>query len=90
MVQKNDIISYEASKWYIKMWRQRWYLYAIFLHIKLYLNVELLIDYLLNFIINVDYEEKEEKKIKSSWKDIKRHIELSKMYKFSSKYEREE
>ena len=83
------MISYESSSWYIKMWRQRWYLYAIFLHIKIYIDVELWIDYILNQI-GVDVEdEKKDKKIKYNWSEIKRHVELSKMYKFSTKYNRE-
>lgn len=80
------MISYEASKWYVKLWRRRWYLYAIFLHIKNFINVELWIDYLLYQQLSDD----ERKKLKSNWKEIRRHVELSKMYKFSSKYERED
>jgi hypothetical protein len=30
------------------------------------------------------------KTMKLDWKDIKRHVELSKMYKFSTKYDRED
>lgn len=80
------MISYESCKWYVKIWRKRWYLYAIFLHIKNFINVELWIDYLLFQELSDD----EKKKLKTSWKEIKRHIELSKMYKFSSRYERED
>lgn len=81
------MISYEGSKWYIKLWRQRWYLYAILLHLKNFINVQLLIDYLLYNKLDV----KDKKKIKINWHHIKHHIELSKMYKFSSKprFERE-
>ena len=75
------MISYESSKWYIKMWRTRWYLYAMLLHIKSFINIELWIDFLLNS--EIDDEEKET--LKNNWKDIKKHVELSKMYKFSSK-----
>ena len=84
----NNIISYESSKWYVKIWRCRWYLYAIFLHSINYIDVELWIDYIFKSFDNdlsID-----EKKLKSSWKEIKRHVELSKMYKFSSRYERED
>jgi len=41
------MISYEASKWYVKLWRQRWYLYLMILHIKSYIDPELWMDYLL-------------------------------------------
>jgi membrane-anchored glycerophosphoryl diester phosphodiesterase (GDPDase) len=80
------MISYESCKWYVKLWRKRWYLYAIFLHIKNYINVELWIDYLLYQQLS----DNEKKKLRISWKEIKRHVELSKMYKFSSKCERED
>jgi hypothetical protein len=80
------MISYEASKWYVKLWRQRWYLYAIFLHILQYFNIDLWVDYL----INQGLDDSDKKKIKSDWKEIKRHVELSKMYKFSAKYHRED
>lgn len=82
------MISYEGSKWYIKVWRQRWYAYAIFLHLKNFINVELWIDYLLYKKLS----DRDKKKLKINWKQIKQHVELSKMYKFSSKirYEREE
>jgi len=80
------MISYEASKWYVKLWRGRWYLYAIFLYIKLSIGVEIYIDY----ILDSELEESSDKKLKSDWKEIKRHVELSKMYKFSAKYERED
>jgi len=80
------MISYESCKWYTKMWRQRWYIYAIFLHIKNYINVELWIDYILNQQLTDD----DNKKLRTNWRDIKRHVELSKMYKFSSKLERDD
>lgn len=84
--KKKNIISYESSKWHVKMWRQRWYLYAIFLHIKNYLDPMVGIELLLSGQLDDDTE----KKMKLNWKDIKRHVELSKMYKFSTKYERED
>jgi len=84
----NNIISYESSKWYIKFWRQRWYLYALLLHSKNFINVELWTDYILKSFDN-DLAT-DNKKLRSSWREIKRHVELSKMYKFSSRYERED
>jgi len=84
------MISYESSKWYVKVWRQRWYLYAIFLYIKTFINIDIIVDLVLDFLMEEDYSSKEKKKLKSSWKDIKKHIELSKMFKFSTKYERED
>ena len=76
------MISYESSKWHVKMWRKRWYLYAIFLHIKNFINVDFYIDYLLYQKLS----DNDSKKLRASWKDIIKHVELSKMYKFSSKY----
>jgi hypothetical protein len=70
-------ISYEASKWYVKLWRHRWYLYAILLHIKIYLKITLIIDYIAKDIENSDKDE-----IRKNWKTLKKHVELSKMYKF--------
>lgn len=68
------------------MWRKRWYLYAIYLHILQYFRIDLWVD----FLLNQQLEDNDKKNIKSEWKEIKRHVELSKMYKFSSKYERED
>jgi hypothetical protein len=84
----NKIISYESSKWYIKLWRQRWYIYAGLIYIKNFINIGLWID----FILNQEIDEEDKKILKKDWNDFKRHIELSKMYKFSAKnnYEREE
>lgn len=81
------MISYEASKWYVKLWRKRWYLYAIFLHIKNYLKIVFILD----ILIDEELDDKSKKLLRLNWKEIIRHIELSKMYKFSSKitYERE-
>jgi len=82
---RSNIISYESSIWYIKVWRQRWYIYAIFLHAIDYINIEIWIDRLLG-----EKNDVTEKKLKKSWVDIKRHVEVSKMYKFSkSNYERD-
>lgn len=77
------MISYEASKWYVKLWRQRWYVYAIFLHvIRNYLKLSIFIDFIIDIIVNDD-ELIDKEKIRENWKDIKKHVELSKMYKFS-------
>lgn len=81
------MISYEASKWYVKLWRQRWYIYAIFLHIRNFLKM----DYLIEYLLENQLEDNSKKTLRSNWKEIINHIELSKMYKFSTKsnYERE-
>ena len=63
------------------MWRKRWYLYAIFLHIKDYLKINLFLNYIIDDQISYD----DYKKLRQSWKDIKRHVELTKMYKYSLK-----
>jgi hypothetical protein len=75
------MISYEASKWYVKLWRKRWYLYAIFLYLQNYINIGLWIDY----FFNEGFTENDKRNIRANWKDIKTSIELSKMYKFSTK-----
>lgn len=76
------MISYESSKWYVKLWRIRWYLYAAFLYILLYINVELWIDYLLTKSIS----DKKKLKLRKDWQDIRRHVELTKMCKYTSDY----
>ena len=77
------MISYEASKWYVKIWRNRWYIYAIYLHIKSILKnilkIEVVADYLLDNSLDSEIKEN----ILSDWKMIIRHVEVSKMYKFS-------
>lgn len=78
------MISYESSKWYIKLWRIRWYFYAIFLLIKCTVEPSLIIEYMLNKKLNNESKQK----IRANWRIIKRHVELSKMYKFSSRDER--
>jgi len=75
------MISYESSKWYVKLWRQRWYLYAILLHFKNLINVNFFIELLLD----KQLEESSKKDLNKEWKYIKRHVELSKMHKFSAK-----
>jgi len=81
------MISYESSKWYVKAWRSRWYLYAVLLYLKEFLKIELIIDFILSGLLLGDdlIEDEEEEKIRKSWKDIIRHVELSKMYKFTQK-----
>lgn len=86
MKGNKSIISYESSKWYVKLWRTRWYLYAFYLHLKNYINVQFWIDYLLNQQLDDD----DNKKLDKSWLDIKAHVEISKMYKFSTKVERDD
>ena len=86
MKAKNNIISYESSKWYVKLWRNRWYIYAIFLHTKNFIDVQLWIDYL----IMDNNLSKDTKLLQKRWIDIKAHIEISKMYKFSTKIERDD
>ena len=70
--------SYEASKWYIKMWRKRWYLYGIFLYIKTLMKIDIVLDYVIDEI-----EDKDKDTMRSNWKYIKKHIELNKMHKYS-------
>lgn len=75
------MISYESSSWYIKLYRQRWYLYAIFLYIKNIFKISIIVDY----IIDNEIDDSDKDKARKNWKDIIRHIEISKMYKFSTK-----
>jgi len=84
---KINIISYESSKWYIKLWRTRWYIYAIFLHFINYIDIKIIFHYFLKKEFEDDY--KDDKKILyNKWITIKKHIELSKMYKFSTRIPR--
>lgn len=76
--------SYESSKWYIKLWRMRWYIYALFLLLIHTFNPNIIIEIILH---NKLYQDSEQK-VKSTWQIIKRHVELSKMHKFSSKEDR--
>lgn len=79
------MISYEASKWYVKLWRHRWYIYAIYLHfVRNYLKLSMLVDFVVDTIVNGD-DLIEKEKLRENWKDIKKSVELSKMHKFSSK-----
>lgn len=86
---KINITSYESSNLYVKIWRTRWYLYAIFLHIINYMNVTILIDFMLRNEISFLYKD-DSKKLKKNWILIKKHIEISKMYKFSTKTYRDD
>jgi len=74
-------ISYESSNRCVQIWRKRWYLYAIFLHLKDYFNIKLFLDYIIDDQITYD----DHIKLRKSWKDIKRHVELTKMHKYSLK-----
>ena len=86
MKVRNDIMSYESSKWYIKLWRNRWYLYALFLQFKNFIDVQLWIDYLV-----MDHHiDNDTKILRKRWTEIKAHVEISKMYKFSTKLDRED
>jgi len=75
------MISYESSKWYVKLWRQRWYIYATFLHVRDFINIDIGLEYLMFS----ELDKKTKSKIRKNWRDIKKHVELSKMYKFSAK-----
>lgn len=71
--------SYESSKWHIRLYRKRWYLYAIFLFIVETFKLSILVDYFLE----KELDEKTTETIKSDWKEIKKHVELTKMNKYS-------
>ena len=73
--------SYEASNCIIKIWRKRWYFYAIFLYLKYLIKVDIIVDY----IIDSELEDKDKDSIRSNWKAIKKHVELNKMHKYSTK-----
>ena len=75
------MISYEGSKWYVRCYRKRWYFYAIFLYIKAYMKLEIWVDLLLYNKL----EKRRRKDLRQNWREIKYHVELSKMYKFSTK-----
>ena len=86
-MNQTNSISYEASPWYVKVWRSRWYLYALFLQTLNIMNVEIWVDFIYN---GNSITDEDGKKLRSSWKEIKRHVELSKMHKYTSKYERQD
>lgn len=68
--------SYESSKWYVKIWRWRWYFTIPFIFIKI--NKKIKIDFLL-----FGFTSNNRKKLINSWFDIKKHVELTKMSKYS-------
>ena len=82
--------SYETSKWYIKALRNIWYLYAAVLHLRNLINVELWIDSIISSNAWDHHLDEEQKKLRSNWKEIIRHVELSKMHKYTSRYERQD
>jgi hypothetical protein len=94
MKVKNEIISYESSSKIVKLWRNRWYLYAIFLHIKNFINLQLWIDYLINSGISINVVNNgisnDSAKLRKKWREIKTLVEINKMYKFSTKIERDD
>jgi hypothetical protein len=73
--------SYEASNWFIKMWRTRWYFYAIFLYLKCLIKINIIVDY----IIDNEFDNTDKDYMRSNWKTIKKHVELNKMHKYSTK-----
>lgn len=80
-VREKNIKSYESSGNIIKMWRCRWYLYAILLYLGLYININIIVDYL----IDDELTDNDKEKIRKEWKLIKKHVEITKMYKYSVK-----
>lgn len=86
MKEKNNIISYESSKWYVKIWRNRWYLYAIYLQFKNFIDVQLWI----NYLISDRHWSNDTSVLFRKWREIRAHVEISKMYKFSTKIDRED
>lgn len=73
--------SYESCNWVIKVWRSRWYLYAILLHLK---NL-LVVNYFIELILNKKLEKKDKESLRDKWRYIIRHVELSKMCKYTTK-----
>ena len=72
--------SYESCNWFVKMWRNRWYIYAIFLHLKDLLSINLLLDLLLDNKL----DKKEKRKLENNWRYYIRHVELNKMCKLTT------
>ena len=62
------MISYESSKWYVKAWRSRWYLYAVLLYLKEFLKIELIIDFILSGLLLGD--DTEENRTFYHWKRL--------------------
>lgn len=73
--------SYEASNWIIKIWRKRWYFYAILLYLKCLIKINIIVDYM----IDNELEDKKKENIRLTWKAIKKHVKLNKMHKYSTK-----
>jgi hypothetical protein len=73
------MISYESSNKIIRIWRGRWYLYAIFLYLKNSINIDIITDY----IVDDELEDDDKEKLRQDWKDIKKHVELTRMNKYS-------
>jgi hypothetical protein len=73
------MISYESSNKIIRIWRGRWYLYAIFLYLKNSINIDIITDYL----VDDELEDNDREKLRQDWKDIKKHVELTRMNKYS-------
>jgi hypothetical protein len=76
--------SYESSKWQIKLWRKRWYLYATFLFFLKYVDIELCVDLWVEYLFSESISDKKKLKLRKNWNDIKRHVELTKMCKYTS------
>lgn len=70
--------SYEASKWYVKLWRKRWYFLIPFIFFKRNLLNTKLIEMIFEGATKDDRA-----KMINSWFDIKKSIELTKMHKYS-------
>ena len=73
------MISYKSSNKIIRIWRGRWYLYAIFLYLKNSINIDIITDYL----VDDELEDNDREKLRQDWKDIKKHVELTRMNKYS-------
>lgn len=74
------MLSYESSKWYVKIWRKRWYFIIPFLFIKINF---IRIDYF-DWLVEGELSGESEDKLWNSLGDIKRHIDLTKLKKYSA------
>ena len=70
--------SYEGSKWHVKIWRKRWYFIIPFIFLKMNLFKEKTIDILIEGVGRND-----RKRLINSWFAIKKHVELTKLHKYS-------
>jgi hypothetical protein len=69
---------YESSKWYVRIWRKRWY----FIIPCIFIKRNIWHPRTLNMII--EQPNKHDRKILiNSWFEIKKHIELTKLQRFS-------